>query len=168
MVNAFWLDRNLEQAAAWHVDRHVTSAILECSMVLTAALDLRDYPDEAGELYVTHQNHPLTRWAARSLANWDYLYDYVAAVHDEWLDRYDHDPEDVHGCWETVLGLDRAAVEALDWPTADRADPPQVTGDWQADDYVDAYRYYYVNEKRHLFEWSGGRTQPPWVDEYTE
>ncbi len=165
MVNAFWLDRDLDQAAAWHVDSHVTSALLECSMVLTTALDLRDYPDDE-DLYVTHENHPLTRWAAESLANWEYLYDYVEAVHDEWLFRWDHDPEDCHGCWEVVRSLDPDTVASLDWPSEERTDPPQVTGEWSAEDYVDAYRIYYANEKRHLFEWSGGREEPPWLDEY--
>lgn len=33
--------------------------------------------------------------------------------------------------------------------------------------YVDAYRYYYANEKRHLFEWSKDRGEPPWIAEYT-
>jgi hypothetical protein len=31
---------------------------------------------------------------------------------------------------------------------------------------VAAYRLYYVNEKRDLFEWSRDRSPPPWLEEY--
>ena len=165
MVNAFWLDRDLDTAAAWLVDRHVTSSVFECSMVLTTAVQLNGHPDE--DLYFTHQNHPLTQWAASTFDNWQRLWDYTDAAHDEWQYRWDHGPDERHGCWATVNSLDGETVRDLDWSTGGRTDPPQVTGEWTADDYVDAYRYYYANEKRHLFHWSKDRSEPPWVDEYT-
>jgi hypothetical protein len=167
MVNAFWLDADVDQTARWLVDRHVTSSVFECSMVLTTAAQERGYPDEADDLYFTHANHPLTRWAGSSYANWRRLYAYTDAAHDEWRYRYDHAPDEYHGSWATVRRLDDDAVEALNWPAADATEPPQVTGEWTAAATVDAYRLYYANEKRHLFEWSAGRTPPAWVDEYT-
>ncbi|MFA9418057.1 hypothetical protein [Natrinema sp. HArc-T2] len=166
MVNAFWLDRDLERTVTWLVDRHVTSSVFECSMVLTTAVQLNGYP-KSDTLSFTHPDHPLTRWAARSIANWQYLCDYTEAVHEEWRYRWDHGPTERHGSWETVRSLDDATVRGLEWPTEGRTDPPQLTGRWTADDYVDAYRYYYANEKRHLFEWSKDRSMPPWVDAYT-
>ena len=166
MVNAFWLDRDLEQAARWLVDTHVSSSILECAMVLTTAVQLRGYP-ERDDLYFGYQNNPLTRWAARSVENWQYLHAYTAAAHAEWQYRWDHAADDQHASWATVQSLDEARVADLDWPATDRTDPPQLTGDWTAPDYVDAYRFYYANEKRHLFKWAKDRSQPPWVDAYT-
>ncbi|WP_132058814.1 hypothetical protein [Halorussus amylolyticus] len=169
MVNAFWLDRDPDLTARWLVDRHVLSSVFECSMVLTTAAQQNGYaeddPDARDDLYFTHPNHPLTRWAAAHRGNWDALREYTEFAHDEWKRRWDHPPEKVHGSWETVESLDSEAVAALDWP-GEPSDPPQVTGGWHADDYVDAYRLYYANEKRHLFEWSGGRSAPPWIDEY--
>ena len=166
MVNAFWLDRDLDTAARWLVDAHVTSSVLECSMVLTTAVQSNGYP-AAEDLYFTHVDHPLTRWAAESHANWLRLRDYTEAAHREWQYRWDHPPEERHACWAVVESLDSAAIQGLDWPSESGADPPQVTGEWEADDYVDAYRYYYANEKRHLFSWSKDRGEPPWVAEYT-
>ena len=58
MVDAFWLDRDLQQAAAWLVDVHVTSSVFECSMVLTTAVRLNGYPAD-DDLYFTHSDHPL-------------------------------------------------------------------------------------------------------------
>ncbi|RBI62596.1 hypothetical protein DMJ13_10210 [halophilic archaeon] len=167
MVNAFWLDRDIAQAARWLVDSHVTSSVFECSMVLTTAVQLRGYGDEAEreDLYFTHADHPLTQWAARAHENWRYLHEYTARAHEEWQYRWDHEPDDRHGSWETVLGLDCERVAALDWP-GPPGDPPQVTGEWTADDYVDAYRRYYANEKRDLFEWRKDRAAPPWLEEY--
>jgi len=165
MVNAFWLDRDLDVAARWLVDRHVTSSVFECSMVLTTAAQLNGHPDD--DLYFTHPDHPLTRWAADAYPNWRRLREYVEAAHREWRYRWDHGPEERHGSWATVERLDPAVVRDLDWPADAASDPPQVTGGWTADDYVDAYRYYYANEKRHLFAWAKDRTEPPWIEEYT-
>ena len=170
MVNAFWLDRDLETVARWLVDAHVTSSVFECSMVLTTAVQSNGYP-ESEDLYFSHANHPLTRWAADAHANWEHLREYTRAAHDEWRYRWDHGPEERHGCWAVVETLDAEAVAELDWPNGSAgdvaSDPPQVTGDWEAEDYVDAYRYYYANEKRHLFAWAKDRSEPPWVSEYT-
>ncbi|AEH39154.1 hypothetical protein Halxa_0560 (plasmid) [Halopiger xanaduensis SH-6] len=165
MVNAFWLDRDLVRTATWLVDRHVTSSVFECSMVLTTAVQLNGYP-ESDDLYFTHPDNPLTGWAARSLANWEYLRDYTEAAHEEWRYRWDHEPADYHGSWAVVRSLDDEHVRDLEWPTVGREDPPQLTGEWTADDYVDAYRYYYANEKRPLFSWSKDRSMPPWISEY--
>jgi hypothetical protein len=166
MVNAFWLDRDLDTAVVWLVDAHVTSSVFECSMVLTTAVQLNGYPSDDA-LYFTHADNPLTRWAAESHDNWQRLWDYTDAAHREWRNRWDHGPAERHGCWATVQSLDPDAVHDLDWPAAGASDPPQLTGDWEAEDYVDAYRYYYANEKRHLFEWSKDRVEPPWITEYT-
>ena len=162
-MNAFWLDRDLPTAARWLVDRHVTSSVFECSMVLTTAVQLRGYEGE--DLYFTHPKHPLTEWAAAAAENWRLLRRYTGATHEEWRYRWDHDDDEYHGCWATVRSLDADRVDDLDWP-GESSDPPQVTGDWHADDYVDAYRLYSANEKRHLFQWSKDRSAPPWIDEY--
>ena len=167
MVNAFWLDRDLRRATAWLVDSHVTSSVFECSMVLTTAVQLRGYRAH-DDLYYTHPEHPLTRWAAESHANWRYLREYAERAHEEWRYRWDHTQEETHGSWATVQSLDDGAIRALDWPLDERTDPPQVTGRWTARDYVDAYRLYYANEKRHLFAWSKDRAEPPWVSEYAD
>jgi hypothetical protein len=165
MVNAFWLDRDLDAAARWLVDRHVTSSVFECSMVLTTAARLNGYEDD--DLYFTHPDHPLTRWAADSRDNWRRLHDYTERAHEEWRYRWDHDPDEYHKSWATVLSMDAGAVRRLDWPSADGRDPPQVTGRWRAESYVDAYRLYYANDKRALFSWAKDRTEPPWISEYT-
>ncbi|WP_115864960.1 hypothetical protein [Halorussus litoreus] len=169
MVNAFWLDRDVDQTARWLVDSHVLSSIFENAMVLTTAVQLNGYaegdPETREDLYFTHPDHPLTRWAAAHHDNWLSLRSYTQAAHEEWKHRWDHPPEKVHGSWATVESLDSQAVAALDWP-GEPTDPLQVTDGWHADDYVEAYRLYYANEKRDLFEWSGGRSSPPWLDEY--
>ena len=164
MVNAFWLDRDLETAAAWLVDDHVTSSVFEGSMALTTAVQLNGL--SADDLYFTHRDHPLVQWAAEAHENWQLLCAYVEAAHREWRYRWDHGPEERHASWETVQSINPKTIRDLDWPSETGSDPPQVTGQWAATDYVDAYRYYYANEKRHLFAWAKDRNKPPWVEEY--
>lgn len=166
MVNAFWLDRDHKKTVTWLVDKHVTSSVFECSMVLTTAVQLNDHP-ESEELYFTHPDNPLTQWAAQAYDNWRLLREYTEMAHEEWRYRWDHDPTEQHGCWATVQSLDADVVRGLEWPSDHGGDPPQLTGGWTADDYVEAYRYYYANEKRHLFQWSKDRSMPPWIPEYT-
>lgn len=166
MVNAFWLDEDVAQAARWLVDRHVTSSVFENAMVLTTAAQVNGYP-ESEDLYFSHADHPLTRWATESYANWRRLRDYTEAAHDEWRYRWDHPDDENHASWTVVESLDEDVVRDLDWHTDAARDPPQVTGEWTADHYVDAYRFYYANEKRHLFGWAKDRTEPPWIDEFT-
>lgn len=165
MVNAFWLDRDLDAAAAWLVDRHVTSSVFECSMVLTTAAQLNGLA--ADDLAFTHPTNPLTRWAADAHDNWLLLRAYTDAAHREWRYRWDHTPDERHASWAAVESLDSETVRGLDWPSEAASDPPQLTGRWTAEDYVDAYRYYYANEKRHLFSWAKDRETPPWIEAYT-
>ncbi|GAA0231289.1 hypothetical protein GCM10009000_053260 [Halobacterium noricense] len=132
-------------------------------MVLTTAVQLRGYDEEG--LSFTHSKHPLTQWAARALENWEYLREYTACAHEEWRYRWNHGLDEYHGSWAGVRRLNDDRIAALDW-TGNPGDPPQVVGDWRTDDYVDAYRLYYANEKRHLFEWAKNRRPPPWLDEY--
>lgn len=96
MVNAFWLDCDLETAPEWLVDRHVTSSVFECSMVLTTAVQVNGSP-ESDDPYFTHSENPLTRWAARSQANWELLREYTQAAHEEWRYRWDHDSTERQG-----------------------------------------------------------------------
>jgi hypothetical protein len=165
MVNAFWLDEDLAQAAAWLVDKHVLSSILENQLTLETALAVNGYPAPADELAVTHREHPLTVWAARHPDNWRRLYAYVEACHEEWRYRWDNEDR-THGSWANLQRLDRDVLDDLDWP-GEPGPPPRVTGDWEAGDVVDAYRLYYANEKRHLFTWTR-RDPPPWLDAYRQ
>jgi len=121
MVNAFWLDEDLVQTARWLVDRHVTSSVLENATVLTTAVQVNGYPED-GDLYFSHADHPLTRWATASHANWRRLRAYTAAAaHDEWRYRWDHSDDENHASWAVVNSLDDDVV-------ADPTGPPNRPG----------------------------------------
>ncbi|MFC7078829.1 hypothetical protein [Halorussus caseinilyticus] len=45
MVNAFWLDRDVDQTARWLVDSHVLSSVFETAMVLTTAVQANGYAE---------------------------------------------------------------------------------------------------------------------------
>ena len=127
---------------------------------------MNGYP-ESEELYFRHEAHPLTRCAAETRPNWERLREYAEAGHEEWQYRWDRDEGERHESWAVVESLAPTLLADLDWPNASWSDPPQVTGGWDADDYVDACHYYYANEKCHLFSGKRDRSSPPWVDGYT-
>jgi len=166
MVNAFWLDEDLVQTARWLVDRHVTSSVLENATVLTTAVQVNGYPRGRGPVLQSRgpPAHALGDSEPRELAT-------AQGVHGGRPRRVAlplgplgrREPRLLGG--RELAGRRRRGRSRL----AHRIgpDPPQVTGAWSADHYVDAYRFYYANEKRHLFGWAKDRTEPPWIDEYT-
>jgi hypothetical protein len=123
MVNAFWLDHDLDRAARWHDDDHVLSGVLECCTVLTTAAKLRGHPDDS--LTGGYEHNPLTRWAADSVENWRHLRDYVASVQEEWRYRWDHAPDETHGAWEPVYALDDTVLDGPDWPSTSPTTRPR-------------------------------------------
>ncbi len=154
MVDACWLDEDVEQAARWLVDEHVLSSILEGAMVLTTALQANGYP-RSEEPYVTHEDRPFTVWAGEHLDNWRRLYAYVEACHEEWRYRWDNGDR-VHACWQVVEGLELDRLVELDW-SGEASPPPQLTGEWEAEDVVEAYRLYDATTNATCSRGRGGR-----------
>jgi len=136
MVNAFWLDRDLERAATWLVDRHVTSSVFECSMVLTTAVQRNGYP-ESDALYVTHPDHPLICRAARSSPTGT-LRPYTDAAHEEWRYRWGSRLDGLPRLLGDRSITDDDGGSRPEWlPLEGHEDLPQVTGEWMGDDYVE-------------------------------
>src|SRR6056297_1611059 len=82
-VNVFWLDESPELAAGYHCDQHVNKMLLEAAQVLCTAARENEY--ERDFLYqATHTDHPVTRWATESRANWLELRDHAEALNAEF------------------------------------------------------------------------------------
>ncbi len=70
-------------------DKRVVKMILESAQLLSTAIHLR-----SGVLYEdiykpTHAKHPCTIWACQSLENWEWLYQHMEALCEEYTFRYD-------------------------------------------------------------------------------
>ncbi len=157
-VNVFWLDEDPRLAARYHCDQHVNKLLLEAAQVLCTAARENGY--EAEFLYgSTHVDHPVTRWATESRANWLRLRDHAEALNAEFVERYDKD--EPHASWSVIERID---VDAIAFPSAEPTPRPQAMPEEykRPGDPVAAYRAYYAGEKADWAKWTYTE-KPPWL-----
>ncbi|WP_226007470.1 hypothetical protein [Natrinema salinisoli] len=158
-MNVFWLDEDPRLAARYHCDQHVNKLLLEAAQVLCTAARENGY--EADFLYgSTHVNHPVTKWATESRANWLRLRDHADALNAEFVGRYDK--ADDHASWTVI---DRIDPDRIAFPSEEPTPRPQAMPDEykRPDDPVTAYRAYYAGEKADWAEWNHTE-EPPWLE----
>ncbi len=158
-MNVFWLDEDPRLAARYHCDQHVNKMLLEAAQVLCTAARHNGY--EAEFLYrSTHADHPVTRWAGESRANWLRLREHARTLNAEFTERYGHD--DDHASWAVIERIDPDAIE---FPSAEPTPRPQAMPERyrRPDDVVGAYRAYYAGEKAAWAEWKY-TDEPPWLE----
>jgi len=149
-VNIFHLDSNLELCAQYHCDKHVVKMLVEYAQLLCTAVNLHG---GSAPYRVTHKNHPCSIWVRESLENWMWLRDLSIALHKEYTHRYGK---------QHKSGLVAAALVPPDLPQIGFTSPPMAMPEsYQQDDYVQAYRAYYVHEKSQIASWRN-RERPKW------
>ena len=153
-MNIFILDPDPVIAAQMQCDKHVVKMPLECAQMLSAVHHIYD-SDNVDEMYkVTHRNHPCTRWAAQSRANYMWLFDHFRALNDEYCRRYFKN----HKSWLTlhdVLSTPPATMIDVEPTPFAQAMPDE----YKHDDAVVAYRAYYTHEKAPILAYT--RREPP-------
>ena len=151
-MNILVLDRNADQCARYHVDRHVTKRIVESAQMLCTVVNRHggNSPYKS-----THTNHPCTLWAGRSLSNWEWLRSLAIALNREYKHRFDRED---HAAASVVRGLQRPRLpkEGLTEFAQVLPEKYRVPGD-----AVRAYRAYYIGEKSIIARWTHHRA-PPW------
>lgn len=161
-MNIFYLDKDPNLAAQYHVDRHVVKMILESAQMLCTAVNVL-----AGEQVTpyksTHVNHPCSVWVRESYANFRYTYSLMVFLEREWNIRFRH--EKYH---KSVVDLVEARVCNKAWgyfqevgnltmPALAMPDHCKISTD-----PVECYREYYRKEKIDLHRWTG-RDAPDWL-----
>ncbi len=161
-MNIFFLNRDIVKCAQAHCDKHVNKMILESAQLLAAAIHMADpeLAKEVPDLYrLTHKNHPDAVWVRSSINHYLYLMDLMDALNDEANYRY--------GGGKVHLSLDKAKSWPFpSLPDVPWQDPPKcVHDDFKGiPDAVDAYRAYYLRDKRPIATWT--KREPPdwWTD----
>lgn len=149
-MNIFFLEYDDDLIAKSHCDKHVVKMILESAQLLSAS------SFKAGLVQgykPTHKNHPMTIWSGESLSNWLWLKKLALELCAEYTYRYGK----VHKSEAVINSL-------IDPPIEDKGFtvPPQCVPDpYRDDDYVKAYRNYYMGEKSHIAKWTN-REVPAW------
>lgn len=160
-MNAFWLDDDPADAAAFHCDKHTSRMTLETAQALSGAMRINGYT--ADFLYDVPTNSPIIQWAGETKRNWLKLYRLCQALNREYMKRFDKDAP--HESWQKIC---QTPIESLPIPDGPLTDPPQCVSDaYTRENYVEAYKLYYANEKWHndWFDYKYTVT-PNWLYEY--
>ena len=152
-MNIFVLSQNPILAAQMQCDKHVVKMILESAQILST---IQSKYGVQTKYKPTHINHPCTKWAGSSQANYRWLVSHAKALCEEYTKRYNK----VHACQELIdgsLSIVPSVIPDIGLTEFVQAMPDQ----YKQIDPVQAYRNYYIGEKKSFAKWKHGN-QPEW------
>mgnify|MGYP003127289329 FL=1 len=139
-MNIFYLDECPKKAAQVQYNKHVVKMILESAQMLCTAHHHYGNGDNV-PYKKAHYNHPSTIWVRQNSIHYDWLYDHMIALGDEYTKRYGKTHLSITKCKDLVYlppGI----------PTVMFNQPPQCMPDEYKDKCsIQAYWNYYIGEK---------------------
>ena len=174
-MNIFFLSTKPELAAVYHCDKHVVKMVLETTQMLCTAHRILDgdvAADAMGIYRTAYANHPMTKWVRENQFNYAWTYRLLQALCNEYTHRYNK----VHKTQsQGMLDVLRKIPENIYLGTeTGRTVPPmcmpdkyknRFTSDVKFPDVVDAYRRYYIGDKKEFACWTK-RNVPEWWPEF--
>ena len=156
-MNIFYVDKDPKVCAEMHCDKHVVKMIVEYAQLLSTAHRVLDGDDANPNLYkIAHKNHPSTIWTRSSKQHYKWLFRLFRKLNIEYGIRYGK----VHKSWEKLNGILKFPPKSIKdngW-----VDPPQCMPDYcKKSDTVEAYRNYYILEKKRFATWKNNQ-EPEW------
>ena len=157
-MNIFFLHKDPLRAAKAQCDKHVVKMVLETAQMLSTGAHKFKYVNTPGIYKPAYENHPMTQWVSHTKDNYMWACEHGLALSKEYTARYNkfHKSEKLiqtlHalcGSWFTFQGGDADITNITE--------PPQCMPDeFKCDDYVRAYRDYYIHK---IGEW---KHPPKW------
>jgi hypothetical protein len=144
-MNIFYLHKNPIKAAQYQYNKHVVKMILESAQMLCAAHHVIGNPDDP-PYKLAHKNHPSTIWVRESIFHYDWLWNHMMALGDEYTKRYG----------KTHLSITKMNDYEMYWaplgmPSPEFKQPPQCMPDeYKHKDSITAYWQYYIHGKCHI------------------
>ena len=182
-MNLFYLDRDLDRCAEFHIDRHVGKMQLEAAQLMSSALWVDKYlgfiPDRkltADELRIinvekakepdiddrtftrylpTHINHPSAIWVRSNIEHYEWVFNYIVALNDECLYR---GYKSHASCAEALKMPEPQNMPRTVWRDPDLAMPDEL----KLKDAVEAYRLFYMLDKAAIPATWRVREKPYW------
>jgi hypothetical protein len=170
-MNVFFLDKNPNTNAKYHVDKHCVKMILEYAQLLSTAhryLDGKQIIETSvigrkhkrwvldneldNVLYkATHINHPSSVWARSSLSNYMWLSHMLVELCKEYTYRYGK----IHKCEQTGLVDTLLNNVPTNIPNKPFTEPTPAMPDIYkvAGNSIQSYHNYYNGDKRRMFKW---------------
>jgi hypothetical protein len=159
-MNIFYLDRDVEQCAKAHCDKHVVKMILESAQILCTVIN-----EKAGYQVTsyksTHKNHPCTLWAGTNKANAYWLINLTKALDEEFRRRFNHQVS--HKSYQMLVDIKIATLINNYLPEGLFTPPALAMPDeYRLADPVESYRLYYRLDKQHLLTYTKTE-RPEWL-----
>ena len=141
-MNIFYLDKDPVKAAQVQYNKHVVKMILESAQMLCAAHHIIGNPDDS-PYKLAHKNHPCTIWVRENSLHYDWLWNHMAALGDEYTKRYSKTHLSITKMLDHEMYLYPQSI-----PHEPFEQPPQCMPDEYKDECsVQAYWNYYIGEK---------------------
>lgn len=153
-MNIFFLHLDPQTCAQYHLDAHVIKMILETCQLLCSAII---HTGQQAPYKLTHYNHPSAIWTRQSKSNWLWLYNLGLELCKEYSYRYNR----THKCEPVLRSLKCPPLDDIGFTTPPQAMPMVYQ---EKDDFIQAYRNYYLVGKIHLHAWKK-RSVPHFVKE---
>ena len=142
-MNIFYLSNDPEKAAKYMYNKHVVKMILESAQLLCTAHIISDGENANVPYKVTHKNHPSAVWARESIANYQWLYNHMMALGEEYTRRYGKKHLTILKC-SGVLSKAPVNVTKYEFTEMPQCMPDQYKVPGNS---VEAYWNYYEAEK---------------------
>ena len=147
-MNIFYLDKCPVKAAKYQYNKHVVKMILESAQMLCTAhhvLDNRIRLLDDIPYKIAHINHPSTKWVRENSLHYDWLYEHMIALGNEYTKRYSKHHLSITKCKIPL------ANQPENIPHEPFEQPPQAMPDEYKDDCsIRAYWNYYIGDKQHI------------------
>lgn len=154
-MNIFILDNDPVLAAIYQCDKHIVKMPLESVQMLCIPFWEQNI---SAPYKLAHKNHPCSKWARHSKANYEWLIIHTNELFKEYTRRYGriHKSEQVfHWCVREYEKLEFKSNEQTTFAIA----MPEFC--LISENAVDCYRYYYAKVKKSFARWKSG-SEPEW------
>ena len=153
-MNIFYLDKDPRKAAELQYNKHVVKMILESAQMLCTAHHIHGDPDNV-PYKQAHLNHPSTKWVRENSLHYDWLYEHMIALGNEYTKRYGKKHLSITKCKIPL------ANQPENIPHEEFEQPPQCMPDEYKDKCsVQAYWNYYIGEKHTV---ANPKTEKIWT-----
>ena len=144
-MNIFFLDKNPKICAEYHCDKHVVKMILESAQMLSTAYQRHSGKEE--KVYKpAYPKHPMTIWVGDSIQNFGWT-----LLLGNWLGcEFERRYNKMHKSMKIInYFIDFNLTWKDKLPKKNFTTPPLCMPDeFKCEDYIQAYRNYYINKKK--------------------
>ena len=147
-MNIFHLDKNPKICAEYHCDKHIVKMVLEIAQMLSTAYQKHCGDDD--NLYKpAYPKHPMTIWVGESVENFNYAYLLGKELGKQYTKRYGK----IHKSSNIINAFNNGRLQNIEdrFPSQYFTRPPLCMPDeYKCDDYIQAYRNYYIGDKKRF------------------